>query len=113
VMVTNRSVPVEYAVAADLDTEASRQVRERRIVEDLIARDARYRDRAHQLAGLVLEAKKMALNDDPPERILELVEQLDAPADAAAPATDPELVASAAALSALERNAATTATEKT
>ena len=108
VMVTNRSVPVEYAVAADLDTEASRQVRERRIVEDLIARDARYRDRAHQLAGLVLEAKRLALADESPERILELVEQLDAPggdAVAPAPATDTELVASAAALSALERNA--------
>ena len=103
VMVTNRSVPVEYAVAADLDTEASRQARERRIVEDLIARDARYRDRAHQLAGLVLEAKRLALADESPERILELVEQLDAPAEPAA--TDPELVASAAALSALERNA--------
>jgi DNA repair exonuclease SbcCD nuclease subunit len=111
VMVTNRSVPVEYAVAADLDTEASRQARERRIVEDLIARDARYRDRAHRLAGLVLEAKRLALADESPERILELVEQLDAPADErAASATDPELVASAAALSALERNAITTVT---
>ena len=108
VMVTNRSVPVEYAVAADLDAEASRQVRERRIVEDLIARDVRFRDRAHQLAGLVLEAKRLALADESPERILELVEQLDAPAaddNAAAAATEPELVASAAALSALERNA--------
>ncbi|HEY9283519.1 MAG TPA: DNA repair exonuclease [Pyrinomonadaceae bacterium] len=119
VMVTNRSVPVEYAVAADLDTEASRQVRERRIVEDLIARDVRFRDRAHRLAGLVLEAKRLALADESPERILELVEQLDAPAAgdnddaAAAAATDPELVASAAALSALERNAAATANEKT
>jgi DNA repair exonuclease SbcCD nuclease subunit len=107
VMVTNRSVPVEYAVAADLDTEASRQVRERRIVEDLIARDTRYRDRAHQLAGLVLEAKRLALSDEAPERILELVEQLDAPGGDASPGTaaGPELVASAAALSALERNA--------
>jgi DNA repair protein SbcD/Mre11 len=103
VMVTNRSVPVEYAVAADLDTEASRQARERRIVEDLIARDARFRDRAHRLAGLVLEAKRLALADESPERILELVEQLDAPGDA--PAAETELVASAAALSALERNA--------
>ena len=115
VMVTNRSVPVEYAVAADLDTEASRQVRERRILEDLIARDARYRDRAHQLAGLVLEAKRLALADESPERILELVEQLDAPAGdgnagPAVAATDPELVASAAARSALERNAVTTVT---
>ncbi|MCA1616499.1 MAG: hypothetical protein LC800_20875, partial [Acidobacteria bacterium] len=108
VMVTNRSVPVEYAVAADLDTEATRQVRERRIVEDLIARDTRFRDRAPRLAGLILEAKQRVLNDEPPERILELIEhELDADAGAAgAPAeAEAELVASSAALHALERNA--------
>ena len=108
VMVTNRSVPVEYAVAADLDTEATRQVRERRILEDLIARDARFRDRAPRLAGLILEAKQRVLNDDPPERVLELIEhELDADerAATAAAVADGELVASATALQALERNA--------
>jgi septation ring formation regulator EzrA len=116
VMVTNRSVPVEYAVAADLDTEATRQVRERRILEDLIARDSRFRDRAPRLAGLILEAKQRVLDDEAPERVLEMIEQaLDdeerAAAEsrdgsAAAPsAGDAELVATAAALSALERNA--------
>jgi DNA repair exonuclease SbcCD nuclease subunit len=107
VIVTNRSVPVEYAVAEGLDTEASRLVRERRIVEDLIARDTRFRDRAPQMAGLILEAKKLALQDKSPEEILELIEQqLDA-ADAAKPAAAerPYNVATAAALQALERNA--------
>jgi DNA repair exonuclease SbcCD nuclease subunit len=107
VMVTNRSVPVEYAVAEGLDTEASRMVRERRIVEDLITRDTRFRDRAPQMAGLILEAKKLALQDKSPEEILELIEQqLDA-ADAAKSdaAERPYNVATAAALQALERNA--------
>jgi DNA repair exonuclease SbcCD nuclease subunit len=107
VMVTNRSVPVEYAVAEGLDTEASRLVRERRIVEDLIARDTRFRDRAPQMAGLILEAKKLALQDKSPEEILELIERQLDDADAAKPddADRPYTVATAAALQALERNA--------
>ena len=110
VMVTNRSVPVEYAVAAGLDADASRQVRERRIVEDLIARDNRYRSRAHEMAALVLEAKQLALSDESPEKILDLIEQHIAPAaegagEQLAPADEPELAATATALHALERNA--------
>ncbi|HEX8069487.1 MAG TPA: exonuclease SbcCD subunit D [Pyrinomonadaceae bacterium] len=132
VIVTNRSVPVEYAVAAGLDADASRQVRERRIVEDLIARDNRFRARAHELAAVVLEAKRLALADEPPEKILDLIEQhiaqTDAAADTAAPlparvtaetdadaaapaAATPapdvpdDLTAPARALHALERNA--------
>jgi DNA repair protein SbcD/Mre11 len=110
VMVTNRSVPVEYAVAAGLDADASRQVRERRIVEDLIARDNRYRNRAHEMAALVLEAKRLALSDESPEKILDLIEQHIAPADETinserAATDEPELTAPATALQALERNA--------
>ncbi len=75
VMVKNQSVPIEYAVAAGLDADTSRQERERRIVEDLIARDTRFRDRSRELAELVLEAKRRALGDDTPAEILELIEQ--------------------------------------
>jgi DNA repair exonuclease SbcCD nuclease subunit len=109
VMVTNRSVPVEYGVAEGLDTEASRLVRERRIIEDLIARDVRFRDRAPQMASLILEAKKLTLEDRSPEEILDLIEQqLGADADAKPDdAAQPELVATATALQALERNAQT------
>jgi hypothetical protein len=108
VIVTNRSVPVEYAVAEGLDTEASRMARERRIIEDLIARDTRFRDRAPQMAGLILEAKRLALSDETPEKILELIEQhLDADAVAESAADQPELVATASAMQALERNAGT------
>ncbi|HEX8457689.1 MAG TPA: DNA repair exonuclease [Pyrinomonadaceae bacterium] len=126
IMISNRSVPVEYAVAAGLDTDASRQVRERRIVEDLIARDTRFRARAHDMAALTLEAKRLALGDESPERILGLIEQqleLTAEPSASAPANraadrlaadagtaaadEAELVASASALQAIERNAST------
>ncbi|HEX7955993.1 MAG TPA: metallophosphoesterase, partial [Pyrinomonadaceae bacterium] len=102
VMLKNQSVPVEYAVAAGLDADTSRAHRERRIVEDLIARDTRYRDRAREMAELVIEAKRRALSDEPPEAILELIEQKVEPRARAAEA---EAAPSPTALGALERSA--------
>jgi DNA repair exonuclease SbcCD nuclease subunit len=126
IMISNRSVPVEYAVAAGLDSDASRQVRERRIIEDLITRDIRFRSRAHDMAALTLEAKRLALGDESPEKILGLIEQqLELAAEqpngalairageaaliaaAGSANEEAELVASAGALNAIERNAAT------
>jgi len=104
VMVKNQSVPVEYAVAAGLDADTSRAHRERRIVEDLIARDARYRDRAREMAELVLEAKRRALGDETPESILDLIAQKLGPR---AEDDNAEAPAPAGALHALERNAET------
>jgi DNA repair exonuclease SbcCD nuclease subunit len=118
VMVRNQSVPVEYAVAAGLDADTSRVIRERRIIEDLIARDTRFRDRAREMAELVLDAKHFALSDRTAEDILELIEQkfdpgLRAGAAVAASGAETEgqqpeeLAPSAGALQAIERNAAT------
>jgi DNA repair exonuclease SbcCD nuclease subunit len=107
VMLKNQSVPVEYAVAAGLDADTSRAHRERRIVEDLIARDNRYRDRAGEMAELVLEAKRRALGDEPPEAILELIEQKVEPR---ARPDERESAPSPAALGALERSASTAVT---
>lgn len=108
VMLKNQSVPVEYAVAAGLDADTSRAHRERRIIADLIARDTRFRDRAEEMAELVLEAKRRALGDDPPEAILELIEQKIEAAPKEGQATDGTQPApSPSALHALERNAET------
>ena len=104
VMVRNQSVPVEYAVAADLDADTSRPLRERRIIEDLIARDTRYRDRAPEMATLDLEAKRLALSDESPAKILDLIEQK-LERGTVAEASEPEITASAGALQAIERNA--------
>jgi DNA repair exonuclease SbcCD nuclease subunit len=113
VMLKNQSVPVEYAVAAGLDADTSRAHRERRIIADLIARDARYRDRAEEMAELVLDAKSYALGDKEPSEIVDLIEQKLAPrAAATAPeegATD--AVPAPGALHALERNAETERSE--
>ena len=74
-IVRNQTMPVEYAVALGLNEQVSRAERERRVIEDLLAREARYRDHASSLAGLILEAKHLALANESPERILEMLEQ--------------------------------------
>jgi exonuclease SbcD len=112
VMMRNQSVPVEYAVAAGMDAQAPRHERERRIIEDLIARDNRYKHRAREMAELVIEAKKHALAHEAPDKILELIAQMldrdgaQAGRDAEAATAAQEPAPTAAALSAIERNAA-------
>ncbi len=128
VLVKNQSVPVEYAVAADLDPDVTRAERERRIVADLIARNNRWRDRADEMAELVLQTKRLALGEEPPAEILKHIEQhlaqLSRPpahGDEAKPAPraaasaddadDAEIVApSPGALQAIERSATTAVT---
>jgi len=108
VIMRNQSVPVEYAVAAGMDAQAPRHERERRIIEDLIARDNRYKARARDIAELVIETKRLALSNEPPDKILELIAQkLDEPAaDKTGSSVEPEHAPTATALSAIERNAA-------
>jgi hypothetical protein len=74
-MVRNQTVPVEYAVAAGLSEHVSRGERERRVIEDLISRDTRFRHQSVILAGLILEAKRLALDDENPARISQLIEE--------------------------------------
>ena len=84
VRVKNHSAPVEYAVAADLEEDASREKLERRVIEDLIIRDNRYKTRVEHLSDAVIGAKRMALSDEEPEKILDFISlkiEGDSPAD--------------------------------
>ena len=73
VRIKNHSAPVEYAVAADLEEDASREKLERRVIEDLIIRDNRYKVRSEEMAEAVIGAKRMVLNDDEPEKIADFI----------------------------------------
>ena len=73
VRVKNHSAPVEYAVAADLEEDASREKLERRVIEDLIVRDNRYKVRAEQMAEAVIGAKRLALSDESAEKITDFI----------------------------------------
>lgn len=73
VRIKNHSVPVEFAVAADLDADVSRETLERRVIEDLILHDRRYQDRFQAMSEAVIGAKRMALGDESPEKIADFV----------------------------------------
>ncbi|MBK7706553.1 MAG: exonuclease SbcCD subunit D [Acidobacteria bacterium] len=73
VRLKNHTVPVDYAVAADLDDDVSRESLERRVIEDLIRNDNRYKLRAEAMAEAVIGAKRMVLGDEEPEKIAEFI----------------------------------------
>ncbi len=69
----NHTVPVEFAVAADIDDEAGREKLERRVIEDLVQRDARFKSRFESLSDAVVGAKRLALSDESPEMIADFI----------------------------------------
>ena len=69
----NHTAPIEYAVAADVGADISREQLERRVVEDLIIRDNRYKVRAEEMAEAVIGAKRMALSDETPDKIVDFI----------------------------------------
>lgn len=73
VRIKNHSAPIEYAVAADLEEDASREKLERRVIEDLVIRDNRYKTRVEEISEAVVGAKRMALSDEEPEKILDFI----------------------------------------
>jgi DNA repair exonuclease SbcCD nuclease subunit len=73
VRIKNHTVPVEYAVAADVAEDAGREKLERRVIEDLIMRDNRYKEKPEAMADAVVGAKSMALRDEAPDRIADFL----------------------------------------
>lgn len=73
IRIKNHSVPVEYAVAADVEEDVSREKLERRVVEDLIIRDNRYKTRVEDISDAVIGAKRLALSDEEPEKIADFI----------------------------------------
>jgi DNA repair exonuclease SbcCD nuclease subunit len=73
VRIKNFTVPVKYAVAADMPEDASREKLERRIIEDLVVRDNRYKTRVEDIAEAVIGAKRFALSDEEPEKIADFI----------------------------------------
>ncbi len=73
VRIKNHSAPIEYAVAADLEEDASREKLERRVIEDLIIRDNRFKTNVESISDAVIGAKRMALSDEDPEKIADFI----------------------------------------
>jgi len=74
-IINNKTVPKQLAVAVDVAHDVSRLEREARVIEDLIKPDPRFRDRASELANLIIEVKRLALEKEGPEKMFNLIEQ--------------------------------------
>jgi DNA repair exonuclease SbcCD nuclease subunit len=73
-IINNKTIPKQLAVAVGLSREMPRGERELRVLEDLIKQDSRFAARAAELAPLVVEVKRLALEQESPEKILHLIE---------------------------------------
>jgi DNA repair protein SbcD/Mre11 len=73
-LVRNKALPAEYVVASGLNEQLGRAERERRVIEELIGREVRFRERAREMADLVLEAKRMALSEESEASIAKMID---------------------------------------
>ena len=75
VRIKNHTVPADYLEAPDETDELGRDQLERRVIDDLIIRDNRFKTRHDDISDAVIGAKRMALGDEPPEKIAEFIAQ--------------------------------------
>jgi len=73
VRVKNHTVPVDYVDAVETADGDDRERLERRVIDDLIIRDSRYKARHDDISDAVIGAKRMALSDEPAEKIAEFI----------------------------------------
>lgn len=73
-IISNKTVPKQLAVAVGLSRDLSRRERELRVLEDLIKQDSRFSHRASELAPVVAEVKRLTLEGEAPEKILHFIE---------------------------------------
>lgn len=73
VRIKNHTVPADYLDTEAAADDAGRERLERRVIEDLIARDSRYKARTVEFSDAVIGAKRMALGDEPAEKIAEFI----------------------------------------
>ncbi len=74
-IVKDNTIPVEYAVATGTTEHHSREDRERRVIESLITRDARFQHSAAEMTELMMETKRLAIAEEHPEKITALIDQ--------------------------------------
>jgi DNA repair protein SbcD/Mre11 len=73
VRIKNHTVPANYLDSADNEEDVDRELLERRVIQDLVLRDNRFSSRPDEISDAIIGAKRMALNDEPPEKIAELI----------------------------------------
>lgn len=73
VRVKNHTVPVESTdLTGDAD-DVGREQLERRVIDDLVIRDTRFRSNNDDIAEAIIGSKRMALGDEPADKIAEFI----------------------------------------
>ena len=75
VRIKNHTVPADYLDTQDDIDDTGREKLERRVIDDLIFRDNRYKTRSEVISDAVIGAKRMALGDEPAEKIADFIAQ--------------------------------------
>ncbi len=73
VRIKNHTVPADYLDTPDDIDDTGREKLERRVIDDLVFRDNRYKTRSEDISEAVIGAKRMALGDDEPAKIAEFI----------------------------------------
>ncbi len=73
VRIKNHTVPADYLETTEGSDDEGRERLERRVIEDLIVRDTRYKTHTDDISDAVIGAKRMALSDDEPQKIAEFI----------------------------------------
>ena len=79
VRIKNNTVPADYLDAPDELSDFSRDELERRVIDDLVLRDNRYKARHDDISDAVVGAKRMALSEEPVEKIADFIAQKTCP----------------------------------
>ena len=73
VRIKNHTVPVDYLGTLDEPDDPGREKLERRVIDDLVIRDNRFKTRIEDISDAVIGAKRMALGDEPAEKIADFI----------------------------------------
>ncbi len=73
VRIKNHTVPADYLETRNESEDEGREQLERRVIEDLIMRDNRYKATPDAISDAVIGAKRMALGDEDPQKIAEFI----------------------------------------
>ena len=75
VRVKNHTIPADDTAAVEAADTEDRDRLERRVIETLVSKDARYETRTEDVSTAVVGAKRMALTDEDPARIADFISQ--------------------------------------
>ena len=73
VRIRNHAVPTQYADKLSPENDLNRDELERRVVESLVVRDSRYKTNSADVSEAVIGAKRLALSEEPPEKIADFI----------------------------------------